>query len=212
MLSKADPQTRARLEALNERNRQKWLSEQPGVGVAPRSAAARGAASGSAATSGGALASPARAGASASAPSGDTLYRYRDAQGNVRFSDRYRPGAEPVSVEVTRPSAQSRAEHEARQREQAQMLEYFDERNAREAQAEQEARERGERTAQRAENCRKLFNEIQDNRRGGFISYDIGPDGERIYLSQEEVARRTDAMESDYRTHCGKLPAIDLKG
>lgn len=194
VLSKADPETRARLEALNERNRQRWLEQQPGR--APR--AARSA-------SGPSAAGPARPG---EAPAG-TLYRYKDAQGNVRFSDQQLPGAEAVSVDVSKPTAASRAEHEARQREQARMLEYFDDRNRRtdeEARAAAEARAKNEK---HQNNCRDLFNEIRDNRRGGFRSYEVGKDGERVYLSPEELARRTDQMAEDYEAHCGKLPPID---
>lgn len=190
VLEKADPEQRARLEALNERNRQRWLQEQ-GAGVTGVS----GGQDSNSSTSG-----------------GGTLYRYRDANGNVRFSDRYRPGAEAVSVEVSKPSAASRAAHEARQKEQAQILEYFDDRNRQREQDARDAAEKAERNRRHTANCQDLFNEIQDNRRGGFVSYDIGPDGERVYLSPQELARRTDEMVVDYEQHCGRLPAIDLKG
>lgn len=190
VLEKADPEQRARLQALNERNRQRWLEAQ-GSAAAP----APGAQNSSEGTS-----------------NSGTLYRYRDANGNVRFSDRYRPGAEAVSVEVSKPSAASRAAHEARQKEQAQILEYFDDRNRQRQQDARDAAEKAERNRRHTANCQDLFNEIQDNRRGGFVSYDIGPDGERVYLSPKELARRTDEMVADYEQHCGRLPPIDLKG
>ncbi len=199
VLSKADPETRARLEALNERNRQRWLEQQPGRPPrAGRSASAPSAA-------GAARPGDSPAGTS---PAG-TLYRYKDAQGNVRFSDQHVPGAEAVSVDVSKPTAASRAEHEARQREQARMLEYFDDRNRRSDEEARAAAAAQAKNEQHQNNCRDLFNEIRDNRRGGFRSYEVGKDGERVYLSPEELARRTDKMAEGYEKRCGKLPPID---
>lgn len=193
VLQSADPESRARLEALNERNRQRWLGQRAESARPVRPAQPEQ------------LARPATPAAPAAA---GKLYRITDAQGNVRFSDQYVPGAKEVSVAVPIPSAQSRAEHAARQREQAVALEYFDERNQRRAKELAAAQERQAQAARHKAQCQELFVDIQDNRRGGFVFYDVGDDGERSYLSDAELAARTDAMEADYRKHCGELPPI----
>ncbi len=193
MLEKADPATRERLQALDERNYQRWSDQQRPTRSTPGSA-------------GGAVR------ISAPKPPGNsgqgTLYRYTDAQGKVRFTDQYVPGAKEVSVAARKPSEASRAEHEARQQEQARMLQYYRERDAqkREEQLEQE-RLRAKQN-EFAQQCKQLFLDIQDNRRGGFVSYDVGPNGERVFISDEELAARTDDMEARYRKNCGKLPPI----
>ena len=189
VLRAADPESRARLEALNERNRKRWQAQQrqtrasgntPGAATTPRVAAP-----------------------------GGKLYRITDAQGNVRFSDQYVPGAKEVSVSVAEPSAQSRAEHDARQQEQARVLEYFDDRNRRRAAESAEAKRLDAEAADRKKRCHELFLEIQDNRRGGFVFYDVDADGERTYLSDAELKERTDGMVANYEKHCGALPATD---
>ncbi|MFK7915761.1 MAG: DUF4124 domain-containing protein [Pseudomonadales bacterium] len=199
VLRAADPDSRARLEALNERNRQRWLQQQAEeAGSAPQPEPTRAAQS--------RAQSQLRAQSAPVTPG--KLYRVTDAQGNVRFSDQYVAGAKEVSVSVTEPSAQSRAEHAARQQEQAVALEYFEDRNRRRASEQAEAKRRQTQAAEHKKSCHDLFLEIQDNRRGGFVSYDVDADGERTYLSDAELAARTAGMEADYREHCGELPAI----
>ena len=118
VLSRADPESRARLEALNERNRQRWLDQRSGS----RSA------------------SPGPATRQPSA-TGKRLYRVTDPDGTVRFSDQYVAGSKEVTVTTPKPSAASRAEHEARQQEQARTLEYFDQSNGqRQSEAEENQR------------------------------------------------------------------------
>lgn len=199
VLEQADPEARLRLEALNERNRQRWLEQQSASGTATiraRRDASNNAANSKDAASGG-----------AKVP-GRKLYRVTDAQGNVRFSDQYVAGAKEVSVSVAEPSEESRAAHAARQEEQALALEYFDDRNRRREQEAAAQARRDADAADRKQRCHDLFLEIQDNRRGGFVSYDVGPDGERTFLTEAELATRTDAMEVDYRSNCGELPPI----
>lgn len=196
VLKQADPESRARLEALNERNRQRWLDQQAGNRGAEAPAAEAGSQP------------QARQRSARPAASGNKLYRITGPDGSVRFSDQYVAGAKEVSVATRNPSAQSRAEHEARLAEQAKTLEYFDERNRRRQKEADESRRAAAQAKDREQRCHDLFLEIQDNRRGGFVSYDVGPDGERVYLSDAELAAQTDKMEADYREHCGELPAI----
>ena len=185
VLSRADPESRARLEALNERNRQRWLDQRAGGGrTHPDPATSR------------------------PTTTGKRLYRVTDPDGTVRFSDQYVAGSKEVTVTTSKPSAASRAEHEARQQEQARTLEYFDQRNRQRQSEAAENQRRSAAAGEQKKRCHNLFLEIQDNRRGGFVSYDVGPNGDRIYLSDEELAKRTDGMEADYRKHCGELPPI----
>ncbi|MGI9325943.1 MAG: DUF4124 domain-containing protein [Pseudomonadales bacterium] len=193
MLEKADPATRERLQALDARNYKRWLDQRR----PPRSS--QGSAGGGVRVS-------------APKPTGSggqgTLYRYTDAQGKVRFTDQYVQGAKEVSVAARKPSQASRAEHEARQKEQARMLQYYSQRDAQQREEELEQERRRAKQTEFDQRCKQLFLDIQDNRRGGFVSYDVGPNGERVFISDEELSARTDDMEARYRKHCGKLPSI----
>lgn len=188
MLSKADPETRARLEAMDAQNRERWLERQT-------------------------VGEPAASNASTSARTGGSggLYKYRDAEGRVQFSDKPVAGAESVTVDVARPNAASKAQYEASLKEQSKILDYFEAKNAEKAQAAADRQSSAENERQHKESCDSLFNDLQDQRRGGLAFYDLGPDGNRIYLSDAEVEARTVKMESEYIDSCGKLPAYDLR-
>lgn len=185
MLEKADPETRARLKAMDAQNRARWQQRRVDGGPSDTPA-------------------PAKRGAG-------KMYRYRDAEGRVQFTDKPVPGSEPVTVDVSEPDATSRAQYEASLEDQSRMLEYFDAKNEEKAVAAAERREATRQNRQHKADCRERFLTLQDHRRGGAVYYDIGPDGDRVYLSEDELKIRIREAEREYLQFCGELPAYDLR-
>lgn len=185
-LQQADPETRARLTALNEENRRKWLAAKAGAEIPPKPAAER-------------RAPQAKAGEG-------SLYRYRDAKGKVRYSDTWVQGASVVRIDTQKPTAQSRKAYQDAQREQAKMLEYFDVKNAQKSQQRQAKAEAAEARRANAAHCRGLWLDLKDDKVGGFAVYELDENGERYFLNDAEIEANIARREAQYIKRCGPLP------
>ena len=191
MLENADPETRARLEAIDQRNYQKWRADQA------RSSVPASVGRGQAGSNHGGMAD-----SSMSRRQSGAMYQYRDAQGRIQFSDKPVAGATRVDVDVRTPDADEKAAYEAQLREQQQMLQYYDERNTnRAAEREVAARERAHQAR-----CAEQADQLREYRRGGAVYYEETADGEREYLSESELESHIRDLEARYEASCGTLP------
>lgn len=189
VLAQADPEARKRMAALEQQNKERWLSRQSGAAkpVAPASGTA-----------------PAR---ESSGGGGDQLMRYVDSQGVTHFSRNPPAGVDalPVDVATDNPSA---AEIEERRAilasEQAALEDFAERRRVAERRSAQVEAQLVARQQQRTA-CRDLFNDIQDYRRGGTVYYDLNEYGERVYWSEARLAQEINELEARYSGSCGSL-------
>lgn len=188
MLEQSSPEMRARLEALEAENRARWESDQGTAAV--RSA-------------------PTPTTGQAPAPAGGDgrLYRYTDSQGVTHFSRNPPAGvkAEAVAVDTATPSADAVAERQAAIASEQAALADFEERRRVQARldAEREQQQREQRK-QKGE-CRDLFNDIEDYRKGGVVYYDLNEAGERVYWSDARLSQEIMKLEAEYERYCGSL-------
>ena len=202
-LQQADPATRARLTALNEENRRKWLANKtsPAPGTA-KSAKAPNKANASGKPK------PNKPQSVQSEPRGakGSLYRYRDSAGKVRYSDTWVEGASVVRVDTGKPTQASRQAHEDAQREQAKVLEYFDLKNEKRKEKRQAKAAAAKARREQDARCHEIWIELRDDKRGGFLVYELDENGERYFLNDDEIAARIARREADYIEQCGELP------
>lgn len=121
------------------------------------------------------------------------IYRWVDAQGNVHFDSRSRPGAEQV---VVRPQVIER--DEATRERQARTERFFDARRQEQQAAEQAA---GEQYAKRARACSEWERKLSQLSQGGRY-FRTDAKGERVYYSDEEIGATRLQLTSFIRQNC----------
>lgn len=122
------------------------------------------------------------------------IYRWVDAQGNVHFESRPRPGAEPVDV---RPQVVER--DEATRDREARSERFFEARRQEQQQADQAAHEQ---RAQREQACRQWREELASLSRGGRY-FRTDAKGERVYYSEEDVGAARRQLAGRIKAGCG---------
>jgi hypothetical protein len=121
------------------------------------------------------------------------IYRWVDAQGNVHFDSRSRPGAEQVEV---RPQVIER--DEATRVREARTERFFDARRQEQQAAEQAA---GERYAKRERACREWQQQLSRLSHGGRY-FRADAKGERVYYSDEEIGATRRQLVSRIGQNC----------
>ncbi|MES9818084.1 MAG: DUF4124 domain-containing protein [Candidatus Thiodiazotropha sp.] len=126
------------------------------------------------------------------------VYKWVDEQGRVHFSDR------PVTGESTeirireQESPQPTAGQDDRQKEMQRMLDVYAEERAERKEAKQ--KQLAERK-KRKQNCVRAKDRYSSHLRATGI-YNLGNDGERRYLSDEERARHIRRLKADIARWC----------
>jgi uncharacterized iron-regulated membrane protein len=126
---------------------------------------------------------------------GAEIYRWTDAQGRVHFGEK--PGTSSAEQVEVKPQVVER-DNATREREQ-RTQEYFDAR--REEKAATDART-AEARAERSKECQQLRSNLEQIQRGGrFFTTDVN--GERNYVSEEEVEAARSRLSSRIAERCG---------
>lgn len=123
------------------------------------------------------------------------IYRWTDAQGRVHFSEKPGgAGAEQVEVkpQVVERDAATREREERSQK-------YFDARRDERAQAESRA---ATARVERNQECSRLRNQLQQISRGGRY-FTTDANGERSYVSEDEVESARSRLSSQIAARCG---------
>lgn len=135
--------------------------------------------------------------AAASTASATEVYRWVDENGRVHFTDRPQNiDQEPISVKPSAPNVDP--DQEQRRQKQQRLLQIFAEDRERQQSAKQEEEVR---RAEMERACRNARNELHDLERGG-VFYELGKDGERHYLSQQEVDQRKARWRAEAQRTC----------
>lgn len=125
------------------------------------------------------------------------IYRWVDEDGRVHYTDRPQHSDQaPLNVKPLRPAADP--DLELRRERRDRLLRILSEDRERERAAQ--AQHHRERTA-REHDCRLARNELSDLERGG-VFYELGDQGERRYLSQDQVKQRKDRWRSEVQRLC----------
>lgn len=136
------------------------------------------------------------------------VYRYRDKNGNVQFSDRPGPGGQRVEVATPRPDEDTRRAAEKRVDEQQRMIRALQESRRMREEIRVTRAEEAERKELQSRECRRVLNDIQDFRRGGVAYYELDDNGERKFFNDQEISAKVGLLETSYREHCGDLPEL----
>lgn len=188
MLEQASPEMRSRLEVLEAENRARWEADHRDSASTP---------------------GPTRSTQTPRAPvRGDgRLYRYTDATGATHYSRNPPAGVEatPVAVDERAPSAEAVAERQAAIASEQAALADFEERRRVQARLDAERDAEQSDRQKRKDECRELFNDIEDYRKGGVVYYDVNDAGEREYWSDARLRQEIVKLEGDYERHCGSL-------
>ena len=125
------------------------------------------------------------------------VYKWVDEEGRTHY------GASPGNTQATTVTITGAPEVDTtvqeRRHEQEKMLEvYAEERHLKkEQQLKSEAQQK-----QRDRFCAELKNDLQDYRQGRGIYYELDENGERNYLSDEEMAQRISQLQGRYEQEC----------
>jgi hypothetical protein len=177
LLQKAEPEARARMQALDDENRRRWEKDQP----SSEPSVAR---------------TPEK-----------VVYRYVDKNGKVQFSENPVGDASiAIEVQTRAPTEQSLLEHAQNQQAQREILDDFAERQKiRDRQANAEAAASAKRR-QHTQECETLVLELRDYQRGGLAYYELDEKGNRRYFEEWEVQAEITKLEATYRQNCGEIP------
>ncbi len=130
--------------------------------------------------------------------SGAEIYKWTDADGQVHYGEK---PVGPQSREVRIDTAPGAAPPDQRRR-----LENIKRWNAARQRERQQAREREAKRkaeeARREKHCGKLRNQLADLERGGVNWYELDAQGERRYMSEQEVASRTVKLRQRVKQAC----------
>jgi hypothetical protein len=127
------------------------------------------------------------------------IYQWVDEDGKVHFSDRpgAAEGAEEVTVKQDKGASKSATGEAERAQTRQRLLEQYEkERLEKKAAAQQRKAEQ----ARRKRNCAIAKDRLSSYEKS--VLYDIGPDGERIYLSGDEHERALAEAREDVRYWC----------
>jgi Domain of unknown function (DUF4124) len=124
------------------------------------------------------------------------VYSWTDAQGHIHYSDKPAAGAQPLDIR-TEPTDPQRIAAQQKQSEEQQAAEADTQKKADEA-----AQLSAEDEAKRAENCQKAHVRLSAIM-GAQRPYRTSADGERHYLSAEEIDAEIKEAESGVSQWCG---------
>lgn len=129
----------------------------------------------------------------------ESVYKWTDDEGNTHFGDRQPVGRQAESVNIRTGQSQNGGSSSSAR----QQLEQIDERRAQEnAEQEQSAAEQA-RQQQRQRNCETARNNLNILQAGGRIQT-RGEDGERRYLSEEEIEQKRQQFQAIADDNCGE--------
>ena len=128
---------------------------------------------------------------------GAEVYKWIDKDGHTHYGEK--PQGENASiVDIdTDPVVDKNVEKHNKEREKLLKI-YEEEREMKEVQKLQTEKEEKE----LREKCTKLENELQDMKQTGLVFYDLDENGERRYISEEELATRINQMQKRYDKYC----------
>jgi hypothetical protein len=126
------------------------------------------------------------------------VYKWVDEQGRVHFSDRPDAG-ESTGIKIKeQPAAQPSDGQSDRQQKMQRMLDVYAEERAEKKEARQKQQAEREK---RKQYCAHARDRYKSHIRASGI-YDLGSDGKRRYLSEEERARHIKRMKSEIDRWC----------
>ena len=123
------------------------------------------------------------------------IYRWTDAQGRVHFSEK--PGGAGAEQVEVKPQVVER-DTATREREERSQK-YFDARRDEKAQAESRA---ASARVERNQECNQLRSQLQQISRGGRY-FTTDSNGERSYVSEDEVEAARSRLSSRIAARCG---------
>ena len=178
LLRKADPETRARLSALNAENRRNWAMKRRDLAILrARETEER----------------------SANANANADAYSNADDSKNISV----------VRIDRRGPTQESLDAHQKAQREQANILEYFELKNEQTRKDRQARMDAAIARREHAENCSNWLETIQHGPFSGAEYFEDDEDGNRRYFSKAEIAAGIEQQKSLYEKDCGKIPDED---
>jgi hypothetical protein len=126
-------------------------------------------------------------------PAWAELYKWTDENGKVHYSDQPPPGDVKKSETVKAPpapptSAVAGAKPSATAKTPAEQEMEFRKRRLEAAEAEAKAQKEADAAAEKKLNCERATAQVASLQRGGRISHP-GPNGEQIYLNDDEIAK-----------------------
>lgn len=182
-LEQLDPETRARLSALDKENRLKWLANTqklpPDMPEETR-----------------------KAKIGLQQDSG-IMYRYRDSNDEVHYSDSWLEGATAIRMDPNKPSQASLEAHEKTQREMARMLIHFD---LKEEKVQKARAAAADARLKDAENCRNEWKKLREEYYAGFDVKSKDENGDTYYWSNAKLREAIARKETELRKECDEPP------
>jgi len=128
---------------------------------------------------------------------GAEVYKWVDKDGHTHYGENPQgDGASIVDID-TEPDLDENVDKHNKEREKLLKI-YEEERQMKEEQKLQSEKEEKE----LREKCAKLENELKDMKQTGLVFYDLDENGERRYISEEELATQIDQMQKKYDKYC----------
>jgi len=124
-------------------------------------------------------------------PAWADLYKWTDDKGNVHYSDKPPEGGVKSSESMKLPKAVSAAPPQApatKAKTAAELDMDFRKRQVQAAEAQAKAQKDAEASEDRKRNCTRANAQVAQLERGGRIARP-GPNGEQVYMSDEEIAK-----------------------
>jgi len=125
------------------------------------------------------------------------VYKWVDEEGRTHYGEKPQGnGASKMNIDAN-PEIDENVESQNIERDKLLKI-YEEERQVKEEKKQQAEKERKE----LGEKCTALENQLQDYRQTGIRFYDLDNKGERVYISEEELAARIDQMQKQYDKYC----------
>lgn len=124
------------------------------------------------------------------------VYKWVDEHGYTHYGEKP-PDANAQKIQIREITVDESIEIHNQQREKLLRI-YEEERNLK----KEEKLKAEKLKAEKEQHCQNLENELIKYQQGGFVYYDLDENGERIYLSDKEMAAHISKLQKDYDTYC----------
>jgi len=124
------------------------------------------------------------------------VYKWVDEQGQTNYGENP-PGTDTQKIQIREVPVNETEEMQNQQREKLLRI-YEEERNLK-----MEEKLKAEKLkAEKKQYCQNLENELIKYQQGGYVYYDLDENGERKYLSDEEMSVHIKLLQKDYDKYC----------
>ena len=132
-----------------------------------------------------------------SIPANAEVYKWIDEEGRTHYGEKPESG-DASKIEITEPPRVDKTVQK-RNEQREKFLEIIEEERAQGEEKKQQEKQEHEKLAK---HCAELKDHLAKLSKGGTTYYQLDEDGNRVYMSEQEVASEQEKLEKEYKNIC----------